>query len=83
MHQVSLALKRVKCFVAALILGITALIGIALSAASLVKEVHTACHIDQLSKNVSVALIIQEQIEGWRIDSMLLKRLYFLFKQVH
>lgn len=63
MYQVSLALKRVKCFVAALILSITALIEIALSTVSLVKEVHTAHHIDQLFKNVSVALMIQEQID--------------------
>lgn len=62
MYQVSLALKQVKCFVAALVLGSTALIVIALSATSLVKEVHTACHTDQLFKNVSVALMIQEQI---------------------
>lgn len=48
-----------KIFIAALIVGITALIAIiassTVSAVVLSKEVHTALFVDQLSKNVSVA----------------------------
>lgn len=66
LHRDNLALKRLKRFVAALILGTTALIGVisrfALSTASLVKEIHTAHHVEQLPKNVSVVLRIQENI---------------------
>lgn len=51
----------------ALILGLTALIGVmspfALSTTSLVREVHTAHQVDQLSKNVSIALLIQGKID--------------------
>lgn len=65
LHKDNLALKGSKRFVAALILGTTALIGVissfALSTASLVKEIHTAHHVEQLPKNVSV-LRIQENI---------------------
>lgn len=67
-HRASSLLRRGRRFVAALILGITALIGVissfALSTISLVREVHTAHQVDQLSKNVSIALLIQEKIEG-------------------
>ncbi|XP_048645812.1 endogenous retrovirus group K member 7 Env polyprotein-like isoform X1 [Marmota marmota marmota] len=62
---VNQALIRPKRFVAALILGISALIGIigsmVASTTTLVKEVHTAHHVNQLSKNISTALMIQER----------------------
>lgn len=61
------ALDRRKWFIAALILGISALIGImgsiAASTTALVKEVHTAHHVNQLSQNISTTLMIQEQID--------------------
>ncbi|KAG3259718.1 hypothetical protein H1C71_029318 [Ictidomys tridecemlineatus] len=60
---VNQALIRPKCFVAALILGIAALGSIVASTTTLVKEVHTAHHVNQLSKNISTALMIQECIE--------------------
>lgn len=68
-------LIRPKRFVAALILGITALIGIitslALSTTALVKEIHTAHHVNDLSHNVSLALAIQENIDkNWRPELM-------------
>ena len=48
-------------------MGITALIAIiasvTVSAVALSKEVHTASFVDQLSKNVSVALTMQEIID--------------------
>ena len=54
-------------FVAALIVGITALIAIIasvmFSAVVLSKETHTSLFVDQLSKNVSVALTTQEIID--------------------
>lgn len=60
------ALIRPKRFVAALILGITALISIitslALSTAALVQEVHTAYHANELSHNISLALTIPEKL---------------------
>lgn len=60
-------LLRPKRFVAALILGITALISIitslALSTTVPVQEIHTASHVNDLSHNVSVALVAQEQID--------------------
>ena len=60
-------LMRPKRFVAALILGITALISIitvlAVSTTALVQEIHTASHVNDLSHNVSVALAAQEQID--------------------
>lgn len=60
------ALNCPKWFVAALILRITALITLissfALSATALVQKIHTANHVDTLSKNVSVALYLQKQI---------------------
>lgn len=66
-HGATLALKRSKWFFAAFILGIRVLIGVvssfALSITSLLKEIHTAHHEDQLSKNVSIALMIQETID--------------------
>lgn len=60
-------LFRPKRFVAALILGITAIINIitslAFSTTALVQEIHTASHVNDLSYNVSVALAAQEQID--------------------
>lgn len=60
-------LFRPKRFVAALILGITALISViaslTVSAIALTKEVHTATFADQLSKNVTLALNTQEIID--------------------
>ena len=56
-----------KRFIAALVVGITALIAIiasvTVSAVALSKEVHTASFVDQLSKNVSIALTTQEIID--------------------
>jgi len=61
------ALRRPKRFIAALILGITALIGIissfAISTTALVQEIHTAHHMDRLTQNTSTALYLQEQID--------------------
>ena len=60
-------ISRPKRVIAALIVGITMLISIIasvmVSAVSLSKEVHTASFVDQLSKNVSVALTTQEIID--------------------
>ena len=60
-------ISQPKRFIAALIVGITALIAIIasvmVSAVALSKEVHTASFVDQLSKNVSVALTTQEIID--------------------
>lgn len=60
-------LFRPKRFVAALILGITALISViaslTVSTIALTKEVHTATFADQLSKNVTLALTTQEIID--------------------
>ena len=61
------ALIRPKRFIAALILGITALISIisslTLSTTALVQEIHIASHVNQLSHNISLALILQEKID--------------------
>ena len=60
-------ISRPKRFIAALVVGITALIAIfasvTVSAVALSKEVHTASFVNQLSKNVSVALTMQEIID--------------------
>ncbi|TEA42099.1 hypothetical protein DBR06_SOUSAS36910001, partial [Sousa chinensis] len=60
-------LMRPKRFVATLILGISALIGIvssfSLATYTLVKEVQTAQYVNDLSKNISLALAIQEAID--------------------
>ena len=57
-------ISQTKRFIAALIVGITALIAIIasvmVSAVALSKEMHTALFVDQLSRNVSVALTTQE-----------------------
>ena len=60
-------ISQPKRFIAALIVGITALIAIIasvmVSAVALSKEVHAASFVDQLSKNVSIALTTQEIID--------------------
>ena len=60
-------ISRPKIFIAALIVGITALIAIiasvTVSALALSKEVHMASFVNQLSKNVSIALTKQEIID--------------------
>ena len=60
-------ISQPKRFIAALIVGVTALIAIiasvTVSAVALSKEVHTASFVDQLSKNVSIALTTQEIID--------------------
>ena len=60
-------ISRPKRFIAPLVVGITALIAIIasvmVSAVALSKEVHMASFVDQLSKNVSVALTMQEIID--------------------
>ena len=60
-------ISQPKRFIAALIVGITALIAIiasvTVSVVALSKELHTASFVDQLSKNVSVALTTQEIID--------------------
>lgn len=60
-------LSRPRRFVAALILGITALISIiaslAASTTALVQEIHTAHTVDSLSRNISLALSIQEKVD--------------------
>lgn len=57
-------LLRAKKFDAALILGISALITVitsfSLSTIALTQQVHTAHHVNELSKNVSLALATQE-----------------------
>ncbi|XP_052016061.1 endogenous retrovirus group K member 7 Env polyprotein-like [Apodemus sylvaticus] len=61
------ALIRPKRFVAALILGITALIAIlttfAVATIALVEEINTAHFVNDLNKNVSLALLEQEAID--------------------
>lgn len=59
LHRDPLALKRSKRFVAALILGTTALIGLLYSLHHRL-ESHIAHHLDQLCKTESIASMIQE-----------------------
>ena len=67
LYEFNSLISQPKRFIAALIVGITALIAIiasdTVSAVALSKEVHTASFVDQLSKNVSVALTTQEIID--------------------
>ncbi|XP_037054157.1 endogenous retrovirus group K member 13-1 Env polyprotein-like isoform X1 [Peromyscus leucopus] len=60
-------LIRPKRFVAALILGISALISIittfAIATTALVQEIHTAHYVNTLSKNITMALLEQEAID--------------------
>ena len=64
-----------KWFVAALILGITALIGIVssfpISTTALVQEIHTANHVRKLTQNISTALYLQEQIDNKKLEVQL------------
>ncbi|XP_054550850.1 uncharacterized protein LOC119244467 isoform X2 [Talpa occidentalis] len=68
LQLVGQGLRRSKRFVAALILGITALIAIissvAVSTTTLVQQVHTASHVNDLSRNITHALIIQDHIDN-------------------
>ena len=63
-YELNGLISQPKRFIAALIEGITALIAIivsvTVSAVALSKEVHIASFVDQLSRNVSVALTTQE-----------------------
>ena len=67
LYELNGLISRPKRFIAALVVGITALIAIiasvTVSAVALSKEVHMASFVDQLSKNVSVALTTQEIID--------------------
>ena len=67
LYEFNSLISQPKRFIAALIVGITMLISIIasvmVSAVALSKEVHTASFVDQLSKNVSVALTTQEIID--------------------
>ena len=64
LYEFNSLISRPKRFIAALTVGITALIAIiasvTVSAVALSKEVHIASFVDQLSRNVSVALTTQE-----------------------
>lgn len=78
-HSVILALKKLhalmrpKQFVATLVLGIIALISIfapiAISTAALFKEVHTASHVNDLSRYVSLAMAEQEIMDR-KLDAL-------------
>ena len=72
LEQTVRSLSRPKRFITGLILGITALIAIlgsvAASAASLAKQVHTANHVNSLTKNISLALITQDRIDRGLTD---------------
>ncbi|XP_039096226.1 endogenous retrovirus group K member 8 Env polyprotein-like isoform X1 [Hyaena hyaena] len=74
LQEINYALIRPKRFIGALILGITALIAIigsmAASTVSLVQDIHTAQHVDQLTRNVSFALATQEIIDR-KLDTKL------------
>ena len=67
LYELNGLISQPKRFIAALVVGITALIAIiasvTVSAVALSKEVHIASLVDQLSKNVSVALTTQEVID--------------------
>nr|XP_023404925.1 endogenous retrovirus group K member 19 Env polyprotein-like isoform X2 [Loxodonta africana] len=67
LKQASAILSRAKRFVAALILGISALIALAtslsLSAMALTQQIHTANYVNNLSKNITLALATQEAID--------------------
>ena len=67
LYELNGLISQPKRFIAALVVGITALIAIiasvTVSAVALPKEVHTALFVDQLSKNVSVVLTTQEIID--------------------
>ena len=72
LYELNGLISQPKRFIAALVVGITAWIAIIasvmVSAVALSKEVHTASFVNQLSKNVSVALSTQEII-GKKIEN--------------
>ena len=67
LYELNGLISQPKRFIAALVMGITALIAtiasVTVSAIALSKEVHMASFVNQLSKNVSVALTMQEIID--------------------
>jgi len=67
LYEIIGLISQPKRFITALVVEITALIAITasvmVSAVALSKEVHTASFVDQLSKNVSIALSMQEIID--------------------
>ena len=67
LYELNGLISRPKTFIAALDVGITVLIAIiasvTISVVALSKEVHIASFVDQLSRNVSVALTTQEIID--------------------
>ncbi|XP_037693316.1 uncharacterized protein LOC119534829 isoform X2 [Choloepus didactylus] len=67
LQEVNHALQRKKRIIGAIILGITALISIieAITAATtaLIQGIHTANYVDNLSRNISLALAAQERID--------------------
>ena len=67
LYELNGLISQPKRFIAALVVGITALIAIiasvTVSAVVLSKQVHTALFVDQLSKNISIALTTQEIID--------------------
>ena len=67
LYELNGLISRPKRFIAALVVGISALIAIIasvmVSAVALSKELHTALFVNQLSRNVSVALTTQEIID--------------------
>ena len=67
LYELNGLISRPKRFIAALVVGITALMAIiasvSVSAVALPKEVHTDLFVNQLSKNVSVVLTTLEIID--------------------
>ena len=67
LYELNGLISQPKRFIAALVVGITALIAIiasvTVSAVVLSKQVHTALFVDQLSKNISIALTMHEIID--------------------
>ena len=67
LYELNGLISQPKRFIAALVMGVTALTAIiasvTVSVVVLTKEVHTASFVDQLSKNVSLALTTQEIID--------------------
>ena len=66
LYELNGLISQPKRFIAALVVGITALItviaSVTVSAVALSKQVHTALFVNQLFKNISVALTMQEII---------------------
>ena len=67
LYELNGLISQPKRFIAALVVGVTALTAIiasvTVSVVVLTKEVHTASFVNQLSKNVSIALTMQEIID--------------------